>query len=211
MISAGLMNTLQVVVLAGVAAGATVVVRTRTRVRQVLALGVYGMLLAILFLVFQAPDVTLSELTVGAVALSMIVPAAALAALGLAAGIAAMVPKVAAGVEAAAARFQDQHAYIATVLAGARVTRAVPLYPVSPADVTVASVVTALCSALGAAALALTALYWRRLPLLRRGYEPGAGLTVAIRRFQSGVINDYITWLVAGVAALGGLLALVIR
>ncbi|MGH3213291.1 MAG: Na(+)/H(+) antiporter subunit B, partial [Trebonia sp.] len=48
------------------------VVRTRTRVRQVLALSVYGMLLAILFLVFQAPDVTLSELTVGAVALPII-------------------------------------------------------------------------------------------------------------------------------------------
>ena len=59
--------------------------------------------------------------------------------------------------------------------------------------------------------LALAALYWRRLPLLRRGYEPGRGLTVAIRRFQSGVINDYITWLVAGVATLGGVLALVIR
>lgn len=72
MISTGLMNTLQVTVLVLVAAGATIVVRTRTRVRQVLALSVYGMLLAILFLVFQAPDVTLSELTVGAVALPII-------------------------------------------------------------------------------------------------------------------------------------------
>ena len=72
MISAGLMNTLQVTVLVLVAAGATVVVRTRTRIRQVLALSVYGMLLAILFLVFQAPDVTLSELTVGAVVLPII-------------------------------------------------------------------------------------------------------------------------------------------
>jgi multicomponent Na+:H+ antiporter subunit D len=143
--------------------------------------------------------------------LSMLVPAAALTALGVAAGVAAMVPKVAAGLVVAAARFQDQPAYIATVLTGARVTRAAPLYPAAPADVTVASVVTALCSVLGAAALALTALYWRRLPLLRRGYEPGAGLTVAVRRFQSGVINDYITWLIAGVATLGGLLALVIR
>lgn len=72
MISTGLMNTLQVTVLVLVAAGATIVVRTRTRVRQVLALSVYGMLLAILFLVFQAPDVTLSELTVGAVVLPII-------------------------------------------------------------------------------------------------------------------------------------------
>ena len=72
MISAGLMNTLQITVLVLVAAGAMVVVRTRNRIRQVLALSVYGMLLAILFLVFQAPDVTLSELTVGAVALPVI-------------------------------------------------------------------------------------------------------------------------------------------
>jgi energy-converting hydrogenase B subunit D len=72
MISTGLMDTLQVTVLVLVAAGALVVVRTRTRIRQVLALSVYGMLLAILFLVFQAPDVTLSELTVGAVALPII-------------------------------------------------------------------------------------------------------------------------------------------
>jgi energy-converting hydrogenase B subunit D len=72
MIPAGLMNTLQVTVLVLVAAAAMVVVRTRTRVRQVLALSVYGMLLAILFLVFQAPDVTLSELTVGAIALPII-------------------------------------------------------------------------------------------------------------------------------------------
>jgi hypothetical protein len=33
--------------------------------------------------------------------------------------------------------------------------------------------------------LTLTALYWRRPPVLRRGYEPGVGLTVAIQRFQS--------------------------
>jgi multicomponent Na+:H+ antiporter subunit D len=143
--------------------------------------------------------------------LSMLVPAAALMALGLAAGIAALVPRVGAGVEAAAARFTDQHAYIATVLHGARVTHAMPLYPVAPADVTISSVVTAVCAALGAVVLALVALYWRRLPVLHRGYEPGTGLTEPIRRFQSGVINDYITWLVAGIAALGGVLALVVR
>ena len=72
MIPVAVMNTLQIVVLVLVAAGATVVVRTRARVRQVLALGVYGMLLAILFFVFQAPDVTLSELAVGAIALPIV-------------------------------------------------------------------------------------------------------------------------------------------
>ena len=47
--------------------------------------------------------------------------------------------------------------------------------------------------------------------MLRRGYEPGAGLTLAIQRFQSGVINDYVTWIVAGLACLGGVLAMIVR
>lgn len=66
------MDVLQVTVLALVAAGATLVVRTRDRIRLVLVMSVYGILLAVLFFVFQAPDVTLSELTVGAVALPLI-------------------------------------------------------------------------------------------------------------------------------------------
>ncbi|HET9973823.1 MAG TPA: hydrogenase subunit MbhD domain-containing protein [Streptosporangiaceae bacterium] len=64
-----MMEALQVTLLVLVAAGATAVVLIRDRVRQVLALSVYGVLLALLFLAFQAPDVTLSELTVGAVVL----------------------------------------------------------------------------------------------------------------------------------------------
>ena len=72
MIPNGLMDTLQIVVLVLVAAGALVVVRTKDRVRLVLVLSVYGILLAVLFFAFQAPDVALSEITVGAVALPLI-------------------------------------------------------------------------------------------------------------------------------------------
>jgi energy-converting hydrogenase B subunit D len=68
----GLMDALQITILVLVAAGATAVVLIRELVRQVLVLSVYGVLLAVLFLAFQAPDVTLSELTVGAVALPVI-------------------------------------------------------------------------------------------------------------------------------------------
>jgi len=68
----GFMDALQITVLILVAAGATAVVLIRRPVHQVLVLSVYGVLLAVLFLVFQAPDVTLSELTVGAVALPII-------------------------------------------------------------------------------------------------------------------------------------------
>ena len=68
----GLMDALQITILILVAAGATAVVLIRELVRQVLVLSVYGVLLAVLFLAFQAPDVTLSELTVGAIALPLI-------------------------------------------------------------------------------------------------------------------------------------------
>lgn len=67
-----MMDVLQVTVLVLVAAGATAVVLIREHVRQVLVLSVYGLSLALLFFVFQAPDVTLSELTVGAVALPIV-------------------------------------------------------------------------------------------------------------------------------------------
>lgn len=66
------MQALQVTVLILTAAGATAVVLIRRVVHQVLMLSVYGVLLAVLFLVFQAPDVALSALTVGAVALPVI-------------------------------------------------------------------------------------------------------------------------------------------
>jgi multicomponent Na+:H+ antiporter subunit D len=143
--------------------------------------------------------------------LTMLVPLCVLVALGVAAGVAAMTPRWAAALESAAVRFQDQPAYTSLVLNGVHTAHPTALYPSAPPDVTAASVIVALCSVAGAVLLALTALYWRRLPVLRSGYEPGRGLTTPIRRFQSGVINDYITWLVTGVAALGGILALIIR
>ena len=67
-----LMSTLQVTVLVLVAAGAVAVVRTTDRTKLVLMLSAYGVLLAILFFVFQAPDVTLSELTVGEIVLPIV-------------------------------------------------------------------------------------------------------------------------------------------
>lgn len=65
-------HILQVVlfVLSGV--GATMIVLMRRPSRQVVLLSIYGLLLAVLFLTLQAPDVTLSELTVGAVVLPLL-------------------------------------------------------------------------------------------------------------------------------------------
>jgi uncharacterized MnhB-related membrane protein len=71
-VPSGLMDALQVTILVLVAAGAAAVVLVRDPVRQVIALSVYGVLLAVLFMAFQAPDVTLSELTIGSVALPLL-------------------------------------------------------------------------------------------------------------------------------------------
>jgi uncharacterized MnhB-related membrane protein len=68
-VPAGLMAVLQVTLLVLVAAGAAAVALTREPLRQVVLLSAYGLLLALLFMAFQAPDVTLSALTVGAVVL----------------------------------------------------------------------------------------------------------------------------------------------
>jgi energy-converting hydrogenase B subunit D len=56
-----------------IAIAALCVVRTRDVTSQVLALSFYGMLLAVMFFVFQAPDVALSQIAVGAVALPLMV------------------------------------------------------------------------------------------------------------------------------------------
>lgn len=50
-----------------------VIVRTREVTNQVIALGFYGLLMALVFFFFQAPDVALSQITVGAVALPLMV------------------------------------------------------------------------------------------------------------------------------------------
>lgn len=64
------MMLFQAIALALVLAGAVVVVLTRKPERQVIALGLYGSLLAVLFTALKAPDVALSELAVG----TLIVP-----------------------------------------------------------------------------------------------------------------------------------------
>jgi energy-converting hydrogenase B subunit D len=64
---------LQVAALAAVALGGTAVVAAGDPLRQVLVLGLYGLALTVLFFVFQAPDVALSEIVVSSVALPAMV------------------------------------------------------------------------------------------------------------------------------------------
>ena len=67
------MIPLQAAIIGLVAAGALAVVLTRDLVRLTMASSLYALLLVVLFLVFQAPDVALSELVVGAVAFPLVV------------------------------------------------------------------------------------------------------------------------------------------
>lgn len=64
---------LQAAILLFVAAGATGVVLTREPAAQTITVSFYGLLLAILFLVFRAPDVALSQIVVGALALPLMI------------------------------------------------------------------------------------------------------------------------------------------
>ena len=52
---------------------ATVVALTRKPLEQAIVVSFYGLLLAILFFVFQAPDVSLSQIVIGAVALPLMI------------------------------------------------------------------------------------------------------------------------------------------
>jgi uncharacterized MnhB-related membrane protein len=56
-----------------VAVSGLAVVLTRDVTAQVISLGFYGLLMALVFFYFQAPDVALSQITVGAVALPLMV------------------------------------------------------------------------------------------------------------------------------------------
>jgi energy-converting hydrogenase B subunit D len=62
-------TAVQAVALVVVALGGTAVVFTRDPARQALVASVFGVSLAVLFLAFQAPDVALSQIVVGAIAL----------------------------------------------------------------------------------------------------------------------------------------------
>jgi energy-converting hydrogenase B subunit D len=57
-------TALQVVALALVAVAGTAVVAVRDPRRQAVVAGIFGLLLALLFFLFQAPDVALSQIVV---------------------------------------------------------------------------------------------------------------------------------------------------
>ena len=67
------MKPLQAALFVLIAVGGTGVVLMRDPLRQALLVGVYGLLLALLFFVLQAPDVALSQIVVSTVALPVMI------------------------------------------------------------------------------------------------------------------------------------------
>lgn len=67
------MTVLQISALAAVTVSGTAVVIAADPLKQTLLLGMFGMSLAMLFFVFQAPDVALSEIVVSSVGLPVMV------------------------------------------------------------------------------------------------------------------------------------------
>ena len=67
------MTVLQVAALAAVAISGGAVVLAPDPLRQALVLGIFGLSLTMLFFVFQAPDVALSEIVVSTVGLPVMV------------------------------------------------------------------------------------------------------------------------------------------
>jgi energy-converting hydrogenase B subunit D len=66
------MIPLQVVIIVLVGGGALAVVLQRDPLRQAIVNSLYALLLVVLFMVFQAPDVALSMLVVGSIAYPLV-------------------------------------------------------------------------------------------------------------------------------------------
>lgn len=67
------MTAIRATLLILVGAGGLAVVLTREPLHQALVVGAYGLLIALLFFVFQAPDVALSQIVVSTVALPLMI------------------------------------------------------------------------------------------------------------------------------------------
>jgi energy-converting hydrogenase B subunit D len=67
------MTVLQVIALALVTLGAPAVVAARDPLRQAIVASFYGLTLGVLFFAFAAPDVALSSIVIGSVALPTII------------------------------------------------------------------------------------------------------------------------------------------
>jgi multicomponent Na+:H+ antiporter subunit D len=134
--------------------------------------------------------------------------APALALLIVGAGL-AFTPALAEHATRWAQRLEDRPSHAAEVLAGKLPPPAAPV----PVHAGFAPYGYAIASCVLAVGFALFGLYRRRLPaLVRRAAGRVLDAPVAVLKgLHSGIVGDYVAWLTFGAAALGGLLALLVR
>jgi multicomponent Na+:H+ antiporter subunit D len=118
-------------------------------------------------------------------------------------------PQLAERATAWAQRLEDRPSHAAEVLAGRVPPPAAPV----PVHAGLAPYAYSIASLVLACGFALFGLYRRRLPvLLRRGGGRALDPPVQVlKALHSGIVGDYVAWLTFGAAALGGLLALLVR
>ena len=135
----------------------------------------------------------------------LVVVTAVMLVLGLAASLA---PGLEHRTEAGATRFADRAAYAARVLHGVpdRTTERLP-YTIEKA--TSSSIAYGLGATALAFAVAAFGLWYRRLPdAVRRVAARTVGPPVeAVRHAHSGIVGDYLLWIVAGTAVIGAVWA----
>lgn len=143
----------------------------------------------------------------GRLPLTMSIPPLLLLLAALAVGL---MPHLGEQLQRAALELEDQAGYARAVLHNSVVSHPKGLLPAEPTGVSLMDVTTGIGTAAGAVILAALGLYWRRLPLLSR-FTPSRRVIDLLDGLQSGVVNDYVTWLVLGVACLGGAVAFAMR
>jgi len=132
---------------------------------------------------------------------TMTVSALALAAGGLGIGL---VPGVRAAFEHAGQPFVDRAGYVAAVLHGQAARAGGGAATAAPG---LGDVLVGLITVAGACGLAYLSLAPARARLHQLGLATGRAIEW-LRSLQSGYVGDYVTWLVAGAAVLGGAFAL---
>jgi multicomponent Na+:H+ antiporter subunit D len=164
----------------------------------------------------RPPDVTVHDTSgsderpevsglLGHVRLTMLLPIVVLLGGALALGL---LPGAHQAAEHAAAVFVDPSAYAREALTG----RAVPPPPKqSIGNWTAAGILLGLLSAAVAVGGAAIALYGRRARVLVRVGAAGRPVIEVLRRVHSGLVTDYVAWLMTGTTALGALVGLPLR
>ncbi|HTX63822.1 MAG TPA: complex I subunit 5 family protein [Acidimicrobiales bacterium] len=139
---------------------------------------------------------------------TMVAPAIVLVVLAGALGV---LPDLGPIVQRAAMQFENQASYASSVLHAARGASLATPGPPGSTGVSALSLGSALGTVAGSVLLAWFSLYRRRLPRWVPRPARVSKVDGLLDGFQSGVVNDYVTWLVVGLACVGGVLAMTVR